>query len=145
MWKLKDKLLAKYEAGQLNSCHKSGHEGKASDVDEALFIWFKEKRVQRVLHAGPAVEEKALQLATSLGLNDFKASDSLFTRWKKCFSVAFKKEHEEKPSVGKPAAEQGQCKKLSHILERFSSDDIYNADETGFYLKGFCARGCRKK
>ncbi|MGH0131454.1 UNVERIFIED_CONTAM: hypothetical protein FKN15_014963, partial [Acipenser sinensis] len=85
---------------------------------------------------GPAIKEKALQLATSLGLNDFKASGGWFTRWKKRFNVTYKKEQGKKQSADKPAAEQWQCEKLPHIVQTFSAADIYNADETGLYLKG---------
>ncbi|KAG6940443.1 tigger transposable element-derived protein 4-like [Chelydra serpentina] len=81
---------------------------------------------------------KSPQLAVSLELNDFKASDGWFTRWEKCFNVAYKKEHSKKQAADKPAVEQWQCEKLPHILKKFSPADIYSADETGLYLKGLC-------
>ncbi|XP_037754386.1 major centromere autoantigen B [Chelonia mydas] len=141
IWQQKEKLLADYEAGQSNGCRKRGREGKAPAVDRALFTWLKEKRAQGARLAGPAVKEKARQLAASLGLNDFKASDGWFTRWKKRFNVACKKEQGGNQSAGKPASEQWQCENLPHILEKFSPADVYIADETGLYLKGLCDRG----
>uniref|UniRef100_A0A674JH65 HTH CENPB-type domain-containing protein n=1 Tax=Terrapene triunguis TaxID=2587831 RepID=A0A674JH65_9SAUR len=140
IWQQKEKLLADYEAGQSNGCRKRGREGKAPAVDRALFTWLKEKRAQGVLLAGPAVKEKARQLAASLGLNDFKASDGWFTRWKKRFNVACGKEQGGKQSANKPTTEQWQCEKLPRILEKFSRADIYNADETGLYLKGLSSK-----
>uniref|UniRef100_A0A8C3XKF6 HTH CENPB-type domain-containing protein n=1 Tax=Chelydra serpentina TaxID=8475 RepID=A0A8C3XKF6_CHESE len=140
IWQQKEKLLADYEAGQSNGCRKRGREGKAPAVDRALFTWLKEKRAQGALLAGPAVKEKARQLAASLGLSDFKASDGWFTRWKKRFNVACKREQGGKQSAGKLTAEQWQREKLPRILEKFSPADIYNADETGLYLKGLCDR-----
>ncbi|XP_053885320.1 major centromere autoantigen B [Malaclemys terrapin pileata] len=145
IWQQKEKLLADYEAGQSNGCRKRGREGKAPAVDRALFTWLKEKRAQGAMLAGPAVKEKARQLAASLGLNDFKASDGWFTRWKKRFNVACEKEQGGKQSADKPTAEQWQCEKLPRLLEKFSLADIYNADETGLYLKGLWDRGLGEK
>ncbi|XP_050799415.1 tigger transposable element-derived protein 3-like [Gopherus flavomarginatus] len=145
IWQQKEKLLADYEAGQSNGCRKHGLEGKAPAADRALFTWLKEKRAQRALLAGPAVKKKARLLAASLGLNDFKASDGWFTRWKRRFSVTCEKEQGGKQSADKPTTDQWQCEKLSRILEKLSPADIYNADETRLYLKGLCDRGHGEK
>ncbi|CAM5110479.1 unnamed protein product [Eretmochelys imbricata] len=77
-------------------------------------------------------------------VNDFKASDAWFTRWKKRFNVACKKEQGGNQSAGKPASEQWQCENLPHILEKFSLADVYSADEARLYLKGLCDRGHRE-
>ncbi|CAM5092552.1 unnamed protein product [Eretmochelys imbricata] len=119
MWKQKDKLLAKYEDGQSNSCRNIGMKEKPWISTRLSFIWFKEKRVKGPLLAGPILKEKALQLALSLGLNNFKASDGWFTKWEKFFNVAFKKSMAKKQQWTNQQLSSGNEKNFLTFLKHF--------------------------
>jgi hypothetical protein len=57
------------------------------------------------------------------------------SQWKCRFGIKFKKAHGEKGIAGAVSAEQWKYAKLPNLLQKFCTDDIYNADETGlFYL-----------
>uniref|UniRef100_A0A8C8SB34 HTH CENPB-type domain-containing protein n=1 Tax=Pelusios castaneus TaxID=367368 RepID=A0A8C8SB34_9SAUR len=141
IWKQKEKLLAQYgDGGSHHSCRKRGREGRAPAVDQALAAWLREKRARGARLAGPAIKEKARQLAAALGVKDFKASDGWFSRWKKRFAIGPEKEWGKKQPVGKPAAERWRCENLPCLLEQFAPADIYNAEETGLRLKGLWGR-----
>ncbi|XP_035218763.1 tigger transposable element-derived protein 6-like [Stegodyphus dumicola] len=61
---------------------------------------------------------------------NFKATDGWLSRWKSRHDIKFKKAHGEKENT-----EDLKSTKLPEFLERFSADDIYNADETGLYYR----------
>ncbi|CAM4566467.1 unnamed protein product [Caretta caretta] len=67
IWQQKEKLLADYEAGQSNGCHKRGREGKAPAVDRALFTWLKEKRAQGARLLDPQSRKKPVSSLLPLG------------------------------------------------------------------------------
>ena len=46
------------------------------EVDKTVYEWFQQKRAQNIPLSGPLIQEKALETANSLGISDFKASNS---------------------------------------------------------------------
>ncbi|XP_025065830.1 LOW QUALITY PROTEIN: tigger transposable element-derived protein 4-like [Alligator sinensis] len=145
IWKQKDKLLSDYEDGQAKSSRKRKREGKAPDVDRALFHWLKAKRAEGALLTGPIIKDKALQLAAAAGLSDFKASDGWFSMWKKRFNITYRKEHGEQQLRDKLSAVQWQTQRLPQVPEKIYLADIYSADKTGYYLKELPGSGLRIK
>ncbi|XP_035224019.1 tigger transposable element-derived protein 4-like [Stegodyphus dumicola] len=107
-------------------------EGKDPDVDEALNEWFAIVTERSVRVSGPMLKRKA-KLAKTLDHDDFKATDGWLSRWKSRHDIKFKKAHGEKESADSANAEEWKSTKLPELLENFSVDDIYNADETGLY------------
>jgi hypothetical protein len=53
-----------------------------SDIETALFEWFKTVRSQNILIEGPRLAVKANALAIELGLENFQASNGFIERFK---------------------------------------------------------------
>jgi hypothetical protein len=75
------------------------------------------------------------ELAKRLGHNDFKGTDGWLSRWKCRFGIRFKKAHGETGSADAVSAEQLKSTKLPNLLQKFYTDNIYNADETGLFYR----------
>ena len=67
----KRKIFEAYESGQVNSGWKKLRKSDNKDLDEAVFIWFKNARLSNISVNGIIIKEKALSLANSLELTDF--------------------------------------------------------------------------
>ena len=69
----KRKIFGAYEAGQVNSSWKKLKKSGNKDLDEAVFTWFKNARSNNIPVNGIIIKEKALSLAKSHELTDFRA------------------------------------------------------------------------
>lgn len=139
--KRKDGIIQQLNDGFVRSGQKRSRHGFVPEVDEALFIWFKEKRAQGATVSGPIMRSKALQLAQLVDRENFSASEGWFARWKKRYNIAFKVEHGEKRSSDFSAANHWTAEKVPEILAEYVPSNIFNADETGLYFKGLPDRG----
>ena len=80
------------------------------------------------------LKSKSEEFAKKLGHIDFKATDGWLSRWKIRSGIKFKKAYGEKASADFASAEQWKLR-LSSLLQKFRSEDIYNADETGLFYR----------
>ena len=71
----KRKIIEAYESGQMNSSRKKLKKSDNKDLDEAVFTWFNNLRSNNIPVNGIIIKKKALSLAKSLELTDFRASD----------------------------------------------------------------------
>ena len=74
----------------MNSSRKKLKKSDNKDLDEAVFTWFKDVCSNNMPVNGIIIKEKALSLAKSLELTDFRASDGWLDKWKQRHSVTFK-------------------------------------------------------
>ena len=81
---LKQKTLVReeYERG-FSSSKKRNRTSQYSDVNDAVWEWFKKKTEQRIPVDGPIIQEFATKAAEKLGYPEFKASSGWLTRFKK--------------------------------------------------------------
>ena len=86
----KRKIFEAYESGQVNSSRKKLKKRDNKDLNEAVFTWFKTARSNNIPVNGIIIKEKALSLARSLELTDFRASDGWLDKWKQRHNVTFK-------------------------------------------------------
>ena len=91
------------------------------------------------------LKQKATELASAKD-TDFTPSAGWLSRWNTQHNIVFKKEQGEKQSADVVGASDWQKDILPEVLQKFHSDDIFNADETGLYYhgipdKGFCLKG----
>jgi len=111
--------------------------GKHANLEELLFQWLKQKRSLGISIAGPMIQEKALFFNHQLGGPDsFKASQGWLEKFKRRFGIRQISVQGESLSANKDGATQFQ-KELKNIIEngQYSLENIYNADETGLYVK----------
>jgi hypothetical protein len=73
------------------------------------------------------------ELAKRLGHNDFKATDGRLSSRKCWFGTRFNKALGETGSAHAISAKQWKPTKLQNLLQKFCTDNIYNADETGLF------------
>ena len=85
---------------QLDSGKASGRKrtrgGNDEDIDEAVFIWFKQKCAQGAHLSGPEIQAKAKRIAAVKGIDSFQASSGCLWRWKGRFNIKFKRQQGEK-------------------------------------------------
>jgi hypothetical protein len=59
-----------------------------SAVDDGVWRWFKVARSANIPVSGPLLQEKTLQFATALKLNDFKASNGWLQKFKERHNIS---------------------------------------------------------
>ena len=111
------------------------------DVEEGLFIWFKEKRSQNVMPSGPMLIEKAKSLAAAANIEGMKFSQGWLQNFKERYNIKFKQAHGEKLSADHDSAKDYINDVLPGLLEQYDDGDIYNLDEFGILPKGLSDRG----
>ena len=62
---------------------------KFSDLNELLFRWFKGAREKNIPLSGPILQEKALDFAREMKLDDFKASNGWLDSWRSRYGIGF--------------------------------------------------------
>ncbi|XP_025416874.1 tigger transposable element-derived protein 6-like [Sipha flava] len=68
------------------------------------------------------------------GLNDFKASNGWLEKFRKRHNISYKSVCGEASAVDRIAVDDWK-KKLPNIIDKYEKRDIFNADETGLFLK----------
>ena len=144
IWKNKDEIIHLFhDEDKLNL--KRARSANYIDVDQALFEWFKQKVPQGARISRPILIEKAKQLAAADGeiliFLDFTPTTSWIQRWRGRHVVVWKKEEGEKQDADIQSADEWIQIVLPHLLQQFWPHDIFNADETGLYFRGFPERG----
>lgn len=123
-----------------NPNRKRQRAGKNEEVGNALFLWFRQKLSQGARISGPMLKQKAADLAAAEG-TDFMPSDGWLSRWKARHNVVFKKEEGERQDSDWSAALDWKRKILPQILDSYSPNDIFNADESGLFFRDFPEKG----
>nr|XP_032825132.1 tigger transposable element-derived protein 6-like [Petromyzon marinus] len=131
-----------------NSDRKRKRNCKEAAIDEALFVWFQHKLALGARLSGPVMKEKARQLAAELG-REFEPSDGWFNRFKARHSIALRRDRAETPQLRQrrpqhavlESAEQRRASVLRELLHQFPPDDVFAADETALFPRGFVDRG----
>jgi hypothetical protein len=99
------------------------------------------------------MRQKAEELATKMGKDNFVATDGGFNRWKKRENIVYKRAHGEQKDADFSAAETWISEEWPKIIAEYSPEDVYNADKTGLYyralpehsymLKNESSKGCK--
>jgi hypothetical protein len=84
-----------------------------------LAAWFKQARGSNAVTSGTLLREKALHIATRLGIEFFKASDGWISGFKQQQSVAYKTVLGECKSVDSSTVEEWRKEKLLKIFEDY--------------------------
>ena len=84
---------------------------------------------------GIIIKEKALSLAKSLELTDFRASDGWLDKWKQRHNFTFKAVSGEGNAVTPEMTASWSETCLPTILSKYELKDIYNADEFGLFYQ----------
>lgn len=127
--KQKEKIM-KFNCGNMKKMRMTPY----LDIDECLLKWFTQCRDKNIPLNGTILLEKANEYAQKLGHTNFKASSGWLTNWKKRHDVVFRTVCGEKASVDTHCC-SNWIKNLPDVLAGYSSNDIFNVDETGLFFK----------
>ena len=108
---------------------------KHSELDERVLIWLKQAREQKLPVGGDLIKEKALKLAELMHIPDFIASEGWLDNFKKRNGITFKTVQGEAGAVDLQSLFEWQQQILYLLLRQFSTDDVFNLDETGLFWR----------
>lgn len=84
---------------------------------------------------GAVLKKKALDFATLLSINGFKASDGWVAKFKKRHNLREYTKHGEASSTPSDEAIKQERLRVSQIISEYALEDVWNADETGLFWK----------
>ena len=103
------------------------------DVDTGLYQWFIAARAQGIPISGEILKSKAEELNCEMGWDEWTCSSRWLSCWKVRHNIKYRSVCGENATVLRQICDDWKEKVLLSILERYDPNDIYNADETGFY------------
>nr|XP_006010436.1 PREDICTED: tigger transposable element-derived protein 6-like [Latimeria chalumnae] len=130
--KRKAAILKDWEENE-NRDRKWKRQSNVADIGEALFMWFKHRRAQKVLIDGNLLKAKANKLAKELGLESFEASSGFLFHWKVRHNLVYKNLCGEKADSDKTFADSWTEEVLPGLVAEYPPNCIYNCDKTGLY------------
>lgn len=110
------------------------------ELDKAVHAWFVEARAKNGPLTGSIVQQKALNYADLLGIDDFKTCVGWLNRFKAHHSIIGKVLCNESISADVDRATAWKVSNVASILSNFTPADICNADETGLFYEMLPAR-----
>lgn len=100
-------------------------------IDTVIFKWYLHARVNNLSISGPLLKEKALELASEVGLNGFKASNGWLQKFKERHQISYKN----------GGSSVNQCvitewlNEVKELISGYEERDIFNCDETGLFFR----------
>ncbi|XP_072145523.1 tigger transposable element-derived protein 6-like [Dermacentor andersoni] len=104
------------------------------DLGKAMYTWFVETTAKNIPISGNAVQQKALNYACLLGIDDFKAGTGWLSRFKAHHDIVGKTLSGESASADIGSASAWISTNVSALLKDCAKRDIYN-DETGLFYE----------
>lgn len=109
---------------------------KNSSIDDALYLWFTQKRSQGVPLSGPLLAEKAMFFSQKMDENStFKASQGWLEKFKHRHGIRELNIQGEQLSAANIETINAYKEEFKSIVAGYTRDQIYNADETGLNYK----------
>eukprot|EP00794_Sanderia_malayensis_P004474 gene4474-5069_t len=131
--KNKVSVREQYEKG-LPQGKKRNRTSQFSDLNDAVWEWYKNKNDQLIPVDGPMIQEFASQVAEKLRYIDFKASSGWLTRFKERHNLSQHKVCRESADVAVDTVKSWK-ERLGSIISGYEMQDIWNLDETGLIYR----------
>lgn len=131
MWKKRDTIKALFDSNLLKM--KRARRTKHTNIEEALLKWYKYQRANNVPVNGPTLQEKAKEIATRLGVDDFTSSHGWIQRYRMRNGIAGGKAGDDTPGVSGVLENWLETKWPTWLFEGYAPDEIFNAVETGLF------------
>jgi hypothetical protein len=107
---------------------------KYEELETILKNWFIQARRSHVSISGPILQERARQVANSLGIADFTASTGWLDRFKTRHSLIYKKQICGESKSVNPDLPTDWKNQISALTSGYESSEIYNAREFGLFF-----------
>ncbi|KAK7586132.1 hypothetical protein V9T40_004008 [Parthenolecanium corni] len=135
IWRNRDKILLSTQ--HVSNANKRFREPKNKNLDEALYVWFKQQRALKIPVSGPILQEKANNLARMLGLPDFNCTVSWIQRFRTRHGIVFGKITGESASVNLDllVCDDWLENIWPSIRVGYADADIFNGDEAGIFYR----------
>ncbi|XP_060839515.1 tigger transposable element-derived protein 4 isoform X1 [Rhopalosiphum padi] len=103
-------------------------------IDTVIYQWYLHARVNNLPISGPVLKEKALELASEVGLNDFKASNGWLQKFKERHQISYKNIYAD-PALIKECVITEWLNSVKETIKDYKECDIFNCDETGLFYR----------
>lgn len=131
----KEEVKIREESTTVALSRKRKRTGKNVEVESALLRWFNCMSSRGMRLNGPVLKQTGLEMAHALGFTDFVATDGWFARFKSRYQLQYRGILNQKASTDSLSASEWKLLVLPTILETYSADDVFNADETTLYYR----------
>ena len=134
--KNREEIISAFQSGDHELHKKRIRLSMFEDVDEALLIWFKQKRADNCSIDGESLRIKATHFAVAFAYGDStEISPAWIERWKKRHQISSKVMSGESAAVDTTIVANWQQFRLPFIMKNYLPEDIYNVDETELFWK----------
>jgi len=103
-------------------------------IDIVIFQWYLHARVNNFPISGPVLKEKALELASEVGLNDFKASNGWLQKFKDRHQISYKNINANHALL-KECVITEWLNSVKETIKGYKDRDIFNCDETALFYR----------
>lgn len=124
-----------HRESQLAPSRKRLRLGDFQEVDDAVLTWFKDARQHDVPLSGPIIQEKARQFAFVLDISGFDASAGWLYHFRQRNGIAWQVACGEEKAADTESAVTWRNDNFQEIVDAFSPDDVFNADETACFYQ----------
>ena len=132
--KRKVETMNEYERNSNPKRKKLRFGSEYEDIDELTFRWFERARGSGTPISGPMIQCQAMEFAKNLHKSEFKASNGWLARFKNRHNIGSKILSGERASVDELTVDDW-IGRLPAIIENHDEKNIYNVDETAFFLR----------
>lgn len=87
--KKKESILDSWEKSKFARGRKRMRNESQEDLEKALILWFQDARSRNFPTNGPLLQTKADELATRMGIEDFKCSDGWLSRFRSSHNISY--------------------------------------------------------
>nr|XP_024218269.1 tigger transposable element-derived protein 6-like [Halyomorpha halys] len=130
----KDKSKVESECATGQGKQKRVSTGEFPQLEKCLVEWMKDRRAENIPLSGTLIKQKGRSFAAQLDITDFNGSNGWLEGFKKRYDLVFKKICGESAVVDNDCCNQW-ISDLPMIIDQYSPDDIFNADETALFFR----------
>lgn len=130
----KEEIMKKWHECGNNTVKRNFLKTNGLKIDQLTYEWFIKARNKNIPLSGPIVRSKAKDIADTLNIENFKASEGWLEKFRLRHNIAFKCISGEAASVDKEDVTNFAAK-VPLIIRGYDAKNIYNADETGLFFR----------
>jgi len=109
-------------------------DSKEEKLNDLVFKFIKSSNANKVPISGPLIQGFALEVALSMGLVNFKASNGWLEKFNKRYDIRFNSYAGEASDVNEEVV-NNWVSRIDDLTVGFNQKDIFNFDETGLLYK----------